>query len=466
MAVSSSLINTKDPRFDHLREQARERIKGAPIPGVSLGVWHVGNEFTEAFGITSIENPLPVTSETLFQIGSISKTITATAIMRLVEMGKLDLDAPISRLILNLRLADEDVAARVTLRNVLTHTGGWVGDYFNDYGPDRDSLKRVVEDDLPKLAQLTPLGEVWSYSNSGFYIAGRAIEVATGKSYEEAIAELVFQPLGMTSAYFFPHDIITYRVASGHIIENDQPKVGRPWGIGRAGHAVGGVVASVHDLFKYARFHMGDGTAPDDTRLLSRESLTEMQKPHIAASGLDWMGLTWFITPLPDGRKIIRHGGATKGQMANLTFVPGEDFVYVILANSDDAESLIYDMRRKALKEFLGITLPEAEPIQTASEKLTQYVGRYDSAMASVNINVKDSTLELQVTWKGGFPTPENPPPSDQPKPTCMALYAEDRAIITAEPFKGYRCEFLRDTAGNVAWFRFESRVHKKLDGQ
>ena len=152
--------------------------------GLAVGVWHDGNEQAAGFGVTSVENPLPVTPGTLFQVGSISKTFTATALMMLMEAGKVDLDTPIRAYLRDFRLSDEGVAARVTLKHLLTHTGGWVGDYFNDFGTGNNALAKMVKS-LAKLPQITPLGEIWSYNNTGFNIAGRMIEVLTGKTLAE-----------------------------------------------------------------------------------------------------------------------------------------------------------------------------------------------------------------------------------------------------------------------------------------
>jgi CubicO group peptidase (beta-lactamase class C family) len=95
------------------------------IPGVAIGILHQGQEHTAGFGVTHIKNPLPVNTDTLFQAGSIMKTVTGTAAIRLVEMGKLDLDTPISTYLPGLRFASEVVAAQLTIRHLLTHTGAW-----------------------------------------------------------------------------------------------------------------------------------------------------------------------------------------------------------------------------------------------------------------------------------------------------------------------------------------------------
>ena len=156
------------------------------VPGVAVGVWYQGQEMSAALGVTSIENPLPVTAGTLFQIGSITKTMLATSLMRLVEQGQVELDRPVRAYLPGLRLADEATAARLTLRHLLTHTGGWAGDYFNDFGWGDDALEKMAAS-LERLPQLTPLGTCWHYNNAGFAIAGRVIEVVSGQTFEKAV---------------------------------------------------------------------------------------------------------------------------------------------------------------------------------------------------------------------------------------------------------------------------------------
>lgn len=450
-----------DPRFRRLCERVKAAMAQWPVPGVAFGILCGEKQFTAAFGVTSVENPLPVTDTTLFQVGSITKTFTATALLRLVEMGRLALDEPLRTYLPDLCLADEDVAARVTLRHLLTHTGGWEGDYFNDYGPERDALQRIVAD-LVRLKQLTPLGELWSYNNAGFYLAGRLLEVASGQPYEQALQALLTGPLGLQAAYFFPHDLLTYRFAAGHEVVDGQPRVARPWWIGRAGHAIGGLVTHVGDLLRYARFHLGDGRTAEGVRLLSAETLALMQTPQVRAGGREWMGLSWFILP-QGGRRVYRHGGATNGMMANLTFVPDAQFACVLLANSDDAEQLIYGVRQAALQAFTGIELPGAVPTEVPAGKLAEYVGRYDAPAQEICLSLKEGRLELAVRLKGGFPTPDAPPPQSPP-PARAALYEADRLVVLEGIDKDTLGDFLRSAEGNIAWLRIGGRVHKRLE--
>src|SRR5690606_32934919 len=151
--------------------------------GVAVGILHDSRERMAGIGFTSVENPLPVTADTLFQIGSTTKTITGTILMQLVEKGLLDLDEPVRTYLPELRLADKAAEEGVTPRHLITHMGGWMGDYFSDTGDGDDALTRYVAE-MAELPQVTPTGSIWSYNNAGFGLAGRLIEVITGNSYE------------------------------------------------------------------------------------------------------------------------------------------------------------------------------------------------------------------------------------------------------------------------------------------
>jgi len=445
---------------DQLGEQVVEAMERLHVPGVVVGILHNGQEHVVGFGVTNVEHPLPVTPDTLFQIGSITKTFVGTLAMRLVEMGRLDLDAPIRVYLPDLRLSDESAAARVTMRHLLTHTGGWVGDYFNDFGYGDDALAKMAAK-VADLPQLTPLGEIWSYNNAGFLLAGRVIEVVAGKSFEAAVKELVFDPLGLTMSFFFPNDVITHRFAVGHDVVNDKPQIARPWAVPRCAAPAGGIVCPAKDLLRYARFHMGDGTAPDGARLLTPESLALMQTPMFSATGLRMMGLSWFVTMAGD-IKLIDHGGGTNGQVTDCTVAPSEGYAHAIFSNANRGRELCYEVSQWALKHYLGTAFPEATPLDLSVEQLTPYVGRYEAAMEICDLSLKDGELILQVTEKGGFPTPDSPPPPEQPPPVQVALYAEDRLIALDPPFKDARGEFLRRADGQIVWLRFGWRVHAR----
>jgi CubicO group peptidase (beta-lactamase class C family) len=456
-----------DPRFRLVCEEILAGMSRCSIPGVSVGVYHNGQEHGAGFGVTSLENPLPVTPATLFQVGSITKTFTTTALMRLVEMGRLSLDTPVRLYLPDLRLSDESVAARVTLRHLLTHTAGWLGDYFNDFGSGEDALARMVAS-LVDLPQLTPLGEVWSYNNAAFNVAGRLVEVASGKPYEIALNELVLEPLGLHNSFFFADDVITHRFVVGHeaAVNHGVPAVARPWSIGRAGHSIGGLCSTVGDLIRYARFHMGDGAAPDGVRLLTPQSLALMQTIQCPAGGRGSIGLSWFINAA-GGEKIISHGGATNGQQAELRFIPARDFVFAILTNSDDGGILNNLVAKTALKAYLDLAYPDIQPLDLPADRLAPYVGRYDTPDDLLEVSLPDpqaqpARLTFHFAYKGGFPTPASPP-TRPPDSVRAALYAEDKLICLDDPYKDDLVDILRAADGSIAWLRLGGRIRKRL---
>lgn len=452
-----------DSRFERVCETVQQEMDRLPIPGVAVGVLYDGVQNIAGFGVTNIENPLPVTRDTLYQIGSITKTFLGTVVMRLVEMGKVDLHTPLKNYLPELKLRDEDATNQATLFHCLTHTGGWTGDYFDDFGHGDDALARMV-DAMQYLPQLTPLGQVWSYNNAGFYLAGRVIEVVTGKTFEAAMQELIFDPLDMPQAYFFAEDVISRQFVVGHQKKDDKPIVARPWALGRTANPAGGIITNIPNLFKYARFHMGDGDTPDGARLLSKASLLEMQTPRFSSVDPQSVGLTWYMRDV-NGSNMIGHGGGTKGQNTNLQILPAHNMAFAILTNGDQGTTLITSVTKTILEQYLGVAPTIDTPIPMSEERLQEYVGHYEASMDDINVSISDNELILHVTNKGGFPTPTTPPAPTQPPPVRAAFYAPDKIFLRDDPFKDSHCQFLRDANGKIEWLR-SSRVHKRIEGE
>src|SRR5688500_13137573 len=182
-------------RFGALAAFAEGKMREHRVPGVAIGIVDDGAITTRGLGVTNVEDPLPVTDHTVFPIASISKTFAATAALRLVEQGALDLRAPVQKYLPDFRVQDESVSRGVTLWHLLTHTpgrGGQMG--ATDRG--EDTLKAYVAN-LTGLLQLAPPGAAWSYNNAGFSVAGRMMESVAGRSINTVIRDLVFRPLGL-----------------------------------------------------------------------------------------------------------------------------------------------------------------------------------------------------------------------------------------------------------------------------
>jgi len=452
-----------DPDYEPLHEQIRSAMQRLGVPGIAVGILHEGKEHTAGFGVTNVDHPSPVSAETLFQIGSITKTVTATAIMRLVEAGTLDLDTPIRRYLSDLRLADESVAVHVTLRHLLTHTAGWEGDFALTLNTGRgdDALARFIAR-LPEAEQLTPLGELWSYNNAGFYLAGRVIEAVTGKPYESAAKELVLSPLGTTHAFFFPEEVMLHSFAVGHNVVGERAEVARPWPIPRNANAAGGITTSVGDLLRYARFAMGDGTAANGMRILSRASLDLMRTPMVPADEGRRVGLAWFIQEI-DGVRVIGHGGGTIGQIATFQFAPARGFALTILTNANRGGDLTLEVTKWALKHYLGIVEPERAHQARTPEQLAEYAGRYASTLTNVELDVRDGQLILQRKDSDKVrDLLENPPPPEPPSP--VAFYGPDQIVGMEGPLKDLTAEFLCHADGSIAWLRLGGRLFRRRE--
>lgn len=422
------------------------------MPGAAVVVVHPDRATFEAAGVTNVEHPLPVTPDTLFQVGSISKTFTTTALLRLVERGRLDLDRPVREYLPEFRLADMEAAAQVTPRQLLTHSGGFYGDFFPDTGDGDDALARAV-DELGGLAQLTPVGRVRSYSNSGFYVLGRLLEILSGQRFEDAMARLVLRPLGLRNTWYFPTDVMTRRFVAGHewIWAENRNRVARPWAVTRATNPVGGVVSCARDLARYARFHLSD-----------RPLVAAMRQPQPPHTGMVFAkGLAWVRREV-GGAQIVEHGGATLGQQCLLTLVPERGFAVALLTNSSRGREAAGGFVRWALEAYLGLKDPDPAPLHPSPEQLEELAGDYHGQLADYRLSVSGAELLLATTPKGGFPYPDSPPPPTPP-PLRLALQADDRLAVLDERLRGEVYDVLRDGGGEVEWIRIGGRICKRL---
>ena len=213
-----------------------------------------------------------------------TKTFTATAVMRLVADGKVALDAPVRRYVPELVLADERAADQITVLNLLNHTSGLDWGVIGDFGEGDDALARYVSA-LAGLALIAPPGTRASYSQAGFNLAGRIVEKVTGLTYEKAVASLVFDPAGLSGSFFDRDDIMTRRFAVGHNRGEDGTlSIGRLWRRSRGDNPGGGIASSAADMLRWARFHLGSG-GPD---VLPAEVLRQMREPTTALRAAAW----------------------------------------------------------------------------------------------------------------------------------------------------------------------------------
>jgi CubicO group peptidase (beta-lactamase class C family) len=454
--------------FDQLCAFVDSEIAKRGVPGAAVGVLYGDETYTAWFGVTNADHPLPVTEETLFQIGSITKTFTCLAVMRLVEMGKLDLQALVRTYLPQFRVADEATSAQVTIWHLLTHVSGWEGDLFRDTGAGDDAMAKYMAE-MADLEQLAPLGTVWSYNNSGFYLAGYLIEQVTGQSYEAAMAELVFAPLGLKRCFYSPGDVITHRFAVGHHAAASEAQVLRPWPLPRAAYPAGGIITDVHELLRYARFQMIDGSAAGSDegariQVLQPETLSFMHSPQVDRWGKkEHMGLSWFVDNVGGARQ-LSHGGGTTGQISLLAIYPEHHLALAILTNADAGGAITDGVRRWVLVHYLGLEDPKPEPIEASEEDLATYVGFYARPSADVELGMLNGRLVGQMVFKQGFPSQDSPIPP-LPPPSALALCAPDRLLVVAGASEGSQVDVIRRPDGSIGWLRSGGRIYRRRDG-
>jgi CubicO group peptidase (beta-lactamase class C family) len=456
-----------DARFEPLAVLVQDKMREYRIPGVALGIFENGRVTLRGFGVTSVEDPLPITDHTVFPIASISKTFAATAMTRLVEQGKIDLRAPVRRYLPDFRVQDEAVSRDVTIWNLLTHTSGWEGQVS---GPDRgeETLKNFVST-IGGLMQLAPPGAAWSYNNAGFSVAGRVIETVTGTSINAAIRDLVFKPLGLAHAGTTAGDFIANRFAVGHLNRGENPPVlQRPF-VPSTSVTAGGVGVCIADLLTYARFHLGDGTAANGDRVLRRETLELMRTAQLRKQSTDDdIGIAWHLRTIGPIRTAA-HGGTLGGHILLLELVPERNFAIGILTNASNGWRLIQDVERAALKAYHGATfttnqaiahrglvetLPTVEPLITQPDP-APYVGRYLRPSNAVVVRAENRRLFVQVVPTNGNPPAEMP----------VAFYGPDRAMVTDGADAGQSIEFIRTPDGAATWIRVTGRIARREPG-
>jgi len=445
------------------------------VPGVALAV-AVGDEAIEcAAGVLNINTGVEVTSDSLFQIGSITKTFTATLVMQLVDEGLVDLDKPVRDYVPEFSVSDLEATESVTVRQLLCHTGGFDGDVFDDFGRGDDAVTRYVEA-LKGREQNNPPGQRFSYCNSGFSVLGRLVErVRDLPSWEVALRAHLLNPLGLTHTVSLAEEAIMFRTAVGHLAgaggDVAEQRVAPVWQLPRSTAPAGATTcASVGDLIAWARFHLNGGLAPDGTRVLSAASAAAMREPQTVLPAFDdayprqsW-GLGWQRTKYKSGR-IFGHSGGTIGQTAMLEIAPEAEVAYALLTNGGAPTRMIHAIRTRVFGALAGIEVPPrptpaSRPIAIVPDR---FIGRYQNAGGYYAVRqASDGGLETELGLRGAL----REQLQEEPKTYRMTGFSPT-ALITSEPENGahWRLAFLETGSDGRATTVFDgSRVAHRVD--
>ena len=467
LPLPSTLAADASPQFRAVVEALVTAKRAQQVPGAAIGLLAGDREEHATVGLASLSSMRPVTPETLFQTGSLSKTYTATVIWRLIDEGALALDKPVRTWIPDLTLMDEEVAAKLTIGNLLDHSAGFYGDEGFDTGDDDEAIARYVANRLPHLPQIFPLGAFFSYNNAGFTLLGRLIEVAAGTTYNAAMGNLLLGPLGLDDTLLDHAAVLRRPYADGHVALpiNGRPAVAveTPLWVPRSADPAGGIWATTRDVLRYGRFHLAAGTIAGPANIVSPNSLRQMREPAmptIPGTSLQ-IGRDWFVQDVA-GMRVFSHDGDTIGQHTDFLAIPAQQFALIVLTNSQGGGGLAATAALDAaLAQFpaltplvgkLGLThallAPAGAPTVTLSaDDLTAYAGRYadlDEVLTFARSGDGLTITKEELIQPGSWQSAIQPPPGPA---VPLTFLAKDIALVN-----GARVPFVRDASGLVQW--------------
>ncbi|MFI6742270.1 serine hydrolase domain-containing protein [Nonomuraea sp. NPDC050451] len=398
-----------------------ELVAKYDIPGAQVAVLANGEIRDEAAGVLSLRTRVEATTDSVFKIGSITKIWTATLIQQLVDDGVLDLDRPVRDYLPGFRLSDPAATASLTARHLLTHTGGIDGNHFTDTGRNNDAIEKFVAT-LAEADQLLPPDTVFSYSNSGYVVLGRLVEVLRHKPFHDVLRERLVTPLGLHTAATDTYEAILHRAAVGHIQTGGETVPAKKWAVSYYSAPSGSHLAiSARDLLEFVRLHL-----TDPALAALREPQVE-SVPDFGGGVIGW-GLGWML--YQDG--VIGHTGVSKGQKAFLRVVPSAGVAVAVLTNSTGGEPLAYEIFGAALRDLAGVeTAPlPVPPLNPTGIDADRMCGTYRSTLYDITLTSEHDHAfltyrprnEIAESFLGGS---EN---------RVEVVRLNDSSVITAEP--------------------------------
>lgn len=395
-----------EPMINEMQAVINQKLTENDIGGMTVAFVDGQNTiWLEGFGYADRIDTTLVTPETVFSIGSVSKTMAATLIMTLVEQGLIDLDAPLTDYIPEFSINQRFPNSVITIRSILSHYSGLPGDILT--GGFTKTLDKTwsswLLDYLKDEYTLQPVGGVFGYNNSGFVLLEKVIENVSGMSLEEYSKQYLFAQAGMTTAsWFFDTSIqtnIAYPYYAGQQLDRE---------IVNASTA-GSVSMNAYDMAKYLKLQLAEGIGQNGT-VLTKNSFNQMTQKQYADNPLDLqidMGLGWILNKevLDYAGNIMCHSGATIVYNSECIILRDHGLAVFIASNSPQGSAVIAEIAVQILKQALeikkGLTVPApqnptlSQLFYRTENDLEQYNGIYAGGQASYDIiTAKDNYLE------------------------------------------------------------------------
>ncbi|MCF1649921.1 serine hydrolase domain-containing protein [Streptomyces indiaensis] len=376
------------------------------VPGAQLTILRAGDILSVTSGVTRAGTTRPVTADTAFALGSVTKAFTATVAAQLVALGDLEWDDPVAEYLAEFDGTEDDRFSAVTLRHLLSHTAGLVADHELDDARE-SSLARYTA----SAATTSPVhepGHCFSYSNTGYNIVGRVIETAGDMKWQAVVENLLLRPLGIDPLFLSGGPATGLRtLADGHAVRPGPERTAHPVDpFVPAGWApAGGLAGSADDLIALAALHLG--TRPDADTLLPATERAEMaaRDPHADAFGMaDGWGLGLAHYASPDG-PWLGHDGTADGGTAHLRLHPASGTAVALTTNATTGTLLWADLVDALRAHGLPVgdhrpTLSTAPAVTTGPDRFT---GDYRNGDTRFAVRSRPGGTALRLTDATGL---------------------------------------------------------------
>jgi CubicO group peptidase (beta-lactamase class C family) len=394
------------PLPERLVEALFTNLLQGSSPGAAVLVAQDGRVlFAQGFGYANLEHSLPITPQTKFRIGSVTKQFTAAAILRLQEEGKLKVSDPLARF-----LPDYPRAGQVTLHHLLTHTSG-----IHCYTDKADFLSQVTQpiepEKLLRSFQDDPYdfapGKSWRYSNSGYFLLGYLVEKVSVNGYERYLSNNFFEPLGMKDTGVHRRGLRLSNEATGYSFDSGKVSLAKDWDMSWAGGA-GCLYSTVEDLHRWSE-------ALFSGKVLKEESLQAALTPARLKDGKEPTGplaggyAYGLVSTEYRGLRLVHHGGGLHGFASLLAAFPDQKLTVIILANAApfsglNASALAQEIAEIYLWDKMKPKEISKPDVLADPQTFAAYAGRYDYSLGLVmEITYQDGHLYAQLTAQARY---------------------------------------------------------------
>ena len=387
-----------------IEDLLKETLDRWGIPGASMAVLTDGNIVEAAAGVANVNTGLRVTPDTLFPYGSITKVLTSTMVLHLVEQGLVALDAPVVEYVPEFSPATPELAQRISVRHLLAHSSGLPGTIFRDTGWGEDALRLNVEL-INQYPHYFEPGLMFSYCNSGLLLLGRIVESITGEYWHKAFQSVLAKPLGAETMVTRPEFALRHEFAVGHL---RNPKTGAwladPHPFAFASHSPAGSTPAgrARDLLKVVAVYLGLGEHRGYIgQDLAQEAWKTQSQPPTELLHKRW-GLGWTLFDWSDDTEVVGHNGSTAGTISFLRVHPESGTAVALLVNSING-ALVYDkVFSEVFRSLTGVWEPGVPSLQADFQpEVERYEGAFEDIHGRIELRAQGEELRVYSVPKG-----------------------------------------------------------------